>query len=735
VPGRKPVDAAIAAKLPPPGTAAPGGFAFSNDGRTLTYLKSEDYTLNRVLWNVAIERGAKPRIVARASDAGNTDANVSQAEALRRERQRQIQTGITQVVRAAKVDVRVIPLGGDLYLLRGDEGRLERLTRTEEPEIDPQLDAKGTRAAFVRDGELYVMDLESKRERKLTEGAKNGLTHGLAEFVAQEELDRSSGFWLSPDGSKIAYQETDERHIPLYTIAHEGGEKYSVETHRYPFTGAENALVRLGVISVADESASREATTRWLELEGPGKDVYLARVDWEDDDHLLIQLLDRDQKRLRLVRFDAKSGARTTLIEERSDDFVNLHDDLRVVPGTGEILWSSERTGFRHLELHERDGKLLRVLTAGAWLVDGQNSSRGHQGVAAVDAKRREVWFWSTRESPLETHLYRVSLDGGPVQRITRQRGTHLAFVAPDGNHFVDVYSSPRTPPVTTLCDRDGTVLAQLDDASGDPRIAALRLVPPELTELKNRDGVTLYGAYYAARSKRLGERAPLVVSVYGGPQVQRVERSWSLTADLSAQFLTERGYAVWKLDNRGSSRRGHAFEAAVYLNMGSVEVRDQVDGVRFVAASRPEVDTSRVGITGASYGGYMTLRCLTLAPEVFHAGVSVAPVTDWDGYDTAYTERYMGTPKDNAEGYRASSVLTHADNLCGRLLLIHGMIDENVHFRHTARLATHFIEAGKPFDLLPLPEARHGARRERDRVYVAERTDRFFSDALRARD
>jgi dipeptidyl-peptidase-4 len=219
---------------------------------------------------------------------------------------------------------------------------------------------------------------------------------------------------------------------------------------------------------------------------------------------------------------------------------------------------------------------------------------------------------------------------------------------------------------------------------------------------------------------------------VYGGPHVQLVTNTWGLTADLTAQLLTERGFAVWKLDNRGSARRGHAFEAALDRHMGRVEVRDQVDGVVFAAQRWPEIDGRRVGIMGGSYGGYMTLRCLTEAPETFRAGVAHAPVTDWDGYDTCYTERYMGTPADNAEGYRDSSVLTAAGKLQGRLLVIHGMLDENVHFRHTARLTSALIAAGKPFDLLALPDERHSSRNEAGRKYVAERAAGFLEKALR---
>jgi dipeptidyl-peptidase-4 len=218
---------------------------------------------------------------------------------------------------------------------------------------------------------------------------------------------------------------------------------------------------------------------------------------------------------------------------------------------------------------------------------------------------------------------------------------------------------------------------------------------------------------------------------LYGGPHVQYVSEGWSMTADMTAQFLSARGFAVWKMDNRGSARRGHAFEAAIHRNMGSVEVADQAEGVAFVARTRPEVDTTRVGVTGSSYGGYMTLRSLTQAPNVFKAGVSVAPVTDWDGYDTCYTERYMGTPQNNPEGYKASSVLGAVDRLQGELLIVHGMVDENVHFRHTARLVTALIAANKRFRMLPLPEERHSSRKEEGRRYVAEQMAAFFEAAL----
>lgn len=711
----KPLDAATVARRPAPGTVVPGGIEFTPDGKAVAYLKSESNSLDRVLWRAETDGKTAPRVVARPPGAGNTDANVSPEEALRRERMRQVDTGITSAVLAAKADVAVFPLNGDLYLQRGT-GPLERLTETEAPEIDPKPSPDGSKVAFVRDKELYVLDLASKKETRLSHGANETVSHGLAEFMAQEEMARHTGYWWSPDGQRIAYQETDEKPVALFSIVHDGAAKPSVETHRYPFPGADNAEVRLGIVS-ADGGE-----TRWLDFDEPEREYYLARVAWESPRDLLVQRLLRDQKELKLFRVKADTGQTTLLLEEKATTWVNLHDDLRTVPGTGEFVWVSERTGFKHLELRDRQGDLVRALTEGPWAVDS---------IAGLDAKRREVWFLSGKDDVLGSKLYRVSLDGGSVACVTPEAGTHKAVVSDDGESFVDTFSTAKHPPVTTLRDRSGRLIQALDDSGHDPRLEGLTLVPPEFFEFASRDGVPLHGAYYAPRSKALGEKAPLIVMLYGGPHVQYVTDSWAMTSDLRAQYFAQLGFAVWKMDNRGSARRGHAFEAALHRNMGTIEVQDQVDGVRFITSKKPEIDAARVGVNGRSYGGYMTLRCLTEAPDVFHAGVAEAPVTDWDGYDSTYTERYMGLPEKNTEGYSRASVLSHVGKLRGKLLVIHGLIDENVHFRHTARLVSALVAAGKPFEVLPMPEERHSSRKPENRTHEVERLTGFFLKEL----
>jgi dipeptidyl-peptidase-4 len=697
------------ARFPPPGTRIPTGFRFTHDGRILYYLAIDGDADVRMLVREEVA-GGRREVLARAANPGLAP---SRDEVLRRERLRLQDRGITQFVLAEKTDRVVYAWAGDLYLARPD-GDPVRLTRSETPEIDPQLSDDGRRLAFVRDGDLYALDLETLQERRLTTGARDGVTNGLAEYIAQEEMERRGGFWWSPDGSRLAYAQVDETGIPIYPIVHQGSDTWDVETHRYPFAGGPNARVRLGVIPAVG------GETTWLDLAPAGEDFYLARARFGSDGALYVQVESRDQKTLRLLRFDAADLRPRLLLEERSDTWINLTDDFRPLQNGG-FLWSSERSGWRHLELRSPDGSLKHPLTSGSWSVDRLES---------VDEKRGLVYFTAARDTPLERNLYRVPLAGGEPERLTPEPGFHAVVTSPDGTHFVDTHDSVRTPPVVTLRTSRGRPVRTIE-ANDDPEVRALGLAPPELVSLRGPDGTLLYGAIFKPPDLAPGRRCPALVRVYGGPTAQTVKDSWELTQDLRAQNLARQGYVVFRLDNRGSPRRGRAFEDAVYRRLGSVEVEDQIAGARWLAAL-PYVDGDRIGIYGWSYGGYMAALSVLRAPDLFRAAVAGAPVTDWDGYDTHYTERYMGTPQDNPQGYRAASVLPLAGSLRNPLLIIHGMSDENVHFRHTARLLNVLNAAHRPYDLLVFPDERHLPRALSDRAYMEERLLRHFDRALK---
>ncbi|MBW3615355.1 MAG: S9 family peptidase [Actinobacteria bacterium] len=715
--GRAPgaIDVTAVARYPQPGTNAAAAAAFSPDGRWVAFLWSPDHSLRRGLFVHEVDSGEVRELMGAGGPGAVTEEGLSLEERLRRERQRELGQGVTTFAWAKQANRLLVPQPDGLRVLDapGFEPRLVASAQ-EGPLLDPQLSPDGSMVAYVQHDELFVVACDGgSHPRQLTRGARGtGRTHGLAEFIAQEEMDRSHGFWWSPDGAMLAFTEVDETAIPVYRIVHQGSDSVgegAQEDHGYPFAGHDNARVRLGVVDAAGGDPV------WMDL-GTGWE-YLARVDWLAPGLLVAQLQNRTQTRLDLVALDPATGSCRPLLSEESEVWVNLHDLLRPLGGD-RFLWGSERSGFRHLEVRSVvDGSLERVLTEGEWQVE-----------AVVEVGDDRVWFTATGDSPLERHLYEVVLEGGQVRRLTEGAGTHAGAVHQPSRRMVDTWSSITRPPeavIRSLHPRGEQPRPLLPaGAPPDPRLAELDLEAPELVTVQTSDGVTLHAALY--RPPGQGP-FPTIVSVYGGPHAQRVTDSWGLTAGMRAQYLRSLGFMVVVADNRGSAGRGLGFEAPIRWDLGNVEVADQVTVVRWLV-DEGLADPDRVGIYGWSYGGYMSALCLAKEPEVFRVAVAGAPVTSWDGYDTHYTERYMGLPEDNPDGYRTSSVMTHVAGLRDRrLLLVHGLIDENVHFRHTARLVNALIRERIPYELLLFPDERHVPRSEADRVFMEERIRDFF--------
>jgi len=702
---------------PLPGTAIPGAIAFSPNDRLISYLLSPDRSLTRQLYAFD-PASSEQRLLLAPMDGGATEENISLEEKLRRERARQREIGVTAYAWANHADRILVPLRGDIWVQDGPQALLRRLLASDgTPALTPALSPDGAWVAFVRDAELYVLPADGGNPRQLTHDARGtGKTNGLAEYVAQEEMHRSEGFWWSPDSRYLAFEQADETHIPVYRIVHQGQDAVgegAQEDHRYPFAGQPNARVRLGVVAV--EGGDTASTPLWLDL-GDDPDIYLARVQWCPNGSLVAQIENRAQTSLDLVRFDPESGERHVLLHEVNDLWINLHDMLKPLEDGG-FIWASERSGFQHLYLYGQEGELVRQLTSGEWMVES---------IAGVDEERGLVYFTGTRDGPLEAHLYLVSIDGGAPRRITAAPGKHAVVLDHACRRFVDVHDALDAPPSVVLRSLDdGTALATIY-AEHDPRVDELQLAPPELVTLHSRDGVALHGSIYRPAARFGAGPFPTIVYVYGGPHAQMVGNTWGMTVSMRAQYLRSLGFLVFVLDNRGSARRGLAFEGALKHNMGDIEVQDQVDGVGWLVA-QGLADPARVGVYGWSYGGYMACMCLARAPETFKMAVAGAPVTHWDGYDTHYTERYMGTPQSNPAGYQVSSVMPHVDNLRGKLMLVHGLIDENVHFRHTARLINALIKARKPYDLFLFPDERHMPRALADRMYLEERICDYF--------
>lgn len=704
-------------KLPLPGLNIPAAMQFSPDPNRITYLFSEDASLTRQLYSVDLETGKTQQIVS-PPDGGTTDDNISLEEALRRERMRQREFGITQYSWSGKSQQLLIPLRGSIYVQDGFNGRLRLIVSGDEaPCLDPRFSPDGQWIAYVQDAELYVVPTAGGEPKQVTTGARGtGKTNGLAEYIAQEEMGRRHGYWWSPDSQSLAFAQVDETHIPIYRIMHQGKDAVgnnAQEDHRYPFAGAANAKVRLGVI------ACTGGEPIWMNL-GEDEDIYLARVKWLTNGRLTAQRLNRDQTQLDLLSFDPQTGDPTLLVREETDVWINLHNLFRPLKD-GRFLWASERSGYQHLYLYNEDGSLAQQLTAGEWRVDT---------IAGLDQKQELVYFTSSCPTPTETHLHVVSLVGGEPRPLTSEPGMHNVVVDVSNGRFLDTHHNINQPPTITLrALADGSEICPIFQEA-DPRLAETPLQTPEIVHFKNRTNVPLYGAIYRPPA-HFGEGPfPTIVSVYGGPHVQTVTNSWGMVVNMRAQYLAQQGFLVFRVDNQGSSRRGLAFEGAIKHNMGDVEVQDQVDGVRWLV-EQGLADPDRVGMYGGSYGGYMSCMALFRAADTFKTAVAQAPVTHWDGYDTCYTERYMGTPESNIDGYAMSSVMSHVDNFTGKLLLVHGLIDENVHFRHTARLINALNRARKPYDLLLLPDERHSPRKPADRLYLEQRIISYFQDNL----
>ena len=705
------------ARLPLPGMAIPGLLAFSPDGRWITYLFSEEGSLVRQLYKFDTQTGEASRLTSAPSGTTNEE-DLTPEERLRRERSRQRELGITDYAWAPVGERLLIPLPDGLYIQQGAADKLGLLVSSREGVLsDPQFSPDGNWVAYVQNRELFIVPALGGEPRQLTSGAgEASLTHGLAEYIAQEEMHRKHGYWWSPDSALIAFEQVDERHIPLFTIMHLGKdslEPNAQEEHHYPFAGQANARVKLGVVKISGGEPV------WMDL-GEDEDIYLARVDWFADGRLAAQMENRAQDELRLLAFDPATGRAETLLVETNPVWIELNDLFRPLR-EGLFLWGSERSGYQHLYLYAKDGKLIRPLTGGDWTVET---------VAAVDEANELVYFTGTGAGPLENHLYVICLDGSRLREITPQPGTHNVVVDAAHGRFIDTHDALDQPPLVTLRSLADGGQEQLIYYPQDPRVADEGLRPPEMVHLHSRDGALLYAAFYRPPDEFGSGPYPVVVLVYGGPHAQVVANSWRMTANMRAQYLRSLGFLVFCLDNRGSARRGLEFGGVIKHHLGTVEVQDQEDGVRWLV-EKGLADPERVGITGWSYGGYMTLMCLAKAPETFKAGAAGAPVTSWDGYDTHYTEHYLSTPQSNPHGYHDSSVIPHVGNIQGPLLLVHGMIDENVHFRHTVRLINALIRTHKPYELILFPDERHGPRRLEDRVYLEERLRDFFIEAF----
>jgi dipeptidyl-peptidase-4 len=585
---------------------------------------------------------------------------------------------------------------------------------------DPKISPKGRYVSFVRNQNLVVIDLTNGAEKQLTTDGKGTIHNGEAEFVAQEEMGQRTGYYWAPDDSAIAYKRYDEAPVPVVRRFEIFADRTDVVDQRYPAAGDPNVIAELMIVSPATGLQQKVNI-------GADKDIYLVRADWSADSKTLVyQRQTRDQKRLDLVAVDAATLAQRTLLTETSKTWVSIHDDLRFLKEQNAFLWSSERSGRNHLYLYGMDGKLLRTVSSGAWGVDA---------IQAVDEKTGRVFVASNRDNVIDKQNYALALDGSTADkpvRITKADGWHDAAFARNGEVFVDTFSDPSTPPQVSILKPDGSMVGWLQqnelNASHPYYKYKADHLKTEYGTLKAKDGQTLYYSMIKPSNFSAAKRYPVFLSTYGGPHAQHVQRKWGNNFD---QYMAQQGFVVFRLDNRGSSRRERAFTDVIYGDMGKHEVEDQVAGIDWLAKQK-FVDAKRIGVFGWSYGGFMTLRLLSAASDKIAMGVAVAPVTDWALYDTHYTEQFVGaTPKSDPKAYENSGVFAHLDGLKSPLLLVHGMADDNVLFTNTTRLIDGLVNRGVKFDLMTYPGAKHGISSRAGQRHVYSTIEAFFKKNL----
>jgi dipeptidyl-peptidase-4 len=585
---------------------------------------------------------------------------------------------------------------------------------------DPKFSPDSHWISFSRNANLFVVNISSGAVTALTTGGSEELLKGKLDWVYPEELDTRTAYWWSPDSTKIAYYEMDERPVTRYPIMDMSSPTGGTEYTRYPQAGEANPVVRVGVVRISG------GETKWLDT-GKDTDVYLARVNWlPDSRRVAIQRLHRAQDQLDLLFADADTGASKTILTESDKYWINISDDLYFFSDNKRFLWSSERTSYRHFYLYDTDGKELAQLTSGEWAIsDLGGFGPGSANHPAVDEASGYIYFTTNKDNVRETQLYRVSLSDKSLTRITKDAGSHAAKIAPDASAFIDTYSTAATPSRQDLYRMDGTKVAVVNEGKV-PELAEYKLSPLEFVEVTADDGTKLNASIIKPLNFDPAKKYPVLINVYGGPHVQLVRNTWGGLRYLLDQVYAAKGCILFTLDNRGSWGRGHAFETLVYHHMGKIELQDQLAGVKYLK-SLGYVDPARIGITGGSYGGYMTLEALFNAPEVFKLGVSDAPVTDWKLYDTIYTERYMGRPQDNADGYKDSSPVNQAEYLKAKLMLVHGTGDDNVHFANSVELLNAMIDGGHyPDQFMAFPGRGHGISDPAARRLEIQRTVEF---------
>ena len=707
------------------------GVQVSPDGKWVTWLKPEaDKQFKFDLW-AAPTAGGAARLLVSGEAVEPSGHALTEEEKGRRERQRVAAlSGVVSYEWSETGDRVLIPAGGGLFIADVATGKVGRLGEVGPGASDGRLSPRGRFASFVRDQNLFTLDLATGQVRAITSQGRGKVSFGVAEFVAQEEMGRYTGYWWAPKEDAIAYTRVDETPVEVAERLEIGADGVKITPQPYPRAGTPNALVSLFIQPLAPGAEAVKVDL------GPDADVYLARVKWSRDGRTLyVERQTRAQTELDLLAVDPTTGASRVILSERQEPWVSLDDDFHPLKDGG-FLWGSARSGSHQLYLYDAAGALVRAVTTGRVPHAGGGGGAGVHapGLVGVDERRGVVYVMASGDTPIERQLYEVSYrTPGPPRALTTGHGWWTAVMPRSANVFVGYYSDPLTPPQAALYGADGQRLRWIEENpldTGHPFFPyAARYPPPEFGSLKAADGEDLHYMLQKPVGFDPTRKYPVIVEVYGGPGVQTVTRAWGSPRD---KLYLEAGYILFALDNRGSANRSEAFQAAISRRMGSIEVDDQIVGLDWLRA-QPFVASDRIGVSGWSYGGYMTLRMLTDPRTHLQAGAAGAPPTDWRQYDTHYTEQYMGLPQANEAAYDASAVIPRLQDLHGRLLLMQGLADDNVQIANSFAVMARLQSLSTPFDLMLFPGQRHGIQGEAQQLQLWRTMLAFFDRELKS--
>ncbi|MBN1209385.1 MAG: DPP IV N-terminal domain-containing protein [Myxococcaceae bacterium] len=666
----------------------PGRSRITPDEKTILFLRAQPTSATQVLFAFEVATGTAKELLTPESILKGAEETLTVEEQARRERMRVSSRGFTTFDLSEDGERILVSLSGRLYLVERSTGKVTEL-KTGPGVIDPHFSPDGKQIAYVRDQDVYRINLATNKEQRVTKGGTEEKTHGLAEFVAQEEMSRYSGFWWSPDAKHLAYTESDTSGVEKLTIVDVMHPERGGNTFPYPRPGKANAVVRLGITPITG------GKTVWVNWDAKAY-PYLATVAWQKGGPLTVLVQNRTQTEQQLLAVDPRTGKTRLLLTEKDEAWINLDQAFpRWLDDGSGFLWYTERNGGPEVELRNADGSLAR-----SWV----KPDAGFRGMARLVEKERTLYFYGDRNPP-ESYLWRVKEGGAPEKISTGTPAPAYEVpvsVSKQGGLIIALSQTDATMPRFQVLRSDGTRVGELPSVAAEPPFT------PNVQFFQvGKEG--FHATVIRPRDMKPGVKLPVVVKVYGGPSTTVV--SHGMAGNLLNQWLADKGFIVVKFDGRGTPLRTAAWERAVKYDFATLTLDDQIAALQALAQKVPEMDMGRVGIEGWSFGGYMAALAVLKRPDVFKAAVAGAPVVDWLDYDTHYTERYLGLPQEHPEAYEKSSLLTYArepNKPIGKLLLIHGTADDNVYFFHTLKLSHALFLAGKPHDLLPLSGLTH---------------------------